>query len=410
MFAARGMQARTVLHPAADSRLVQYAQVIVVDSATRDASPAVAYGSVREAAAGLRDAGARFIAKRIDTTLRGAIGTEIKAVLDALDGRAVAVVVPAAPEAGRTAVGGRVFLNGRPLSAITGGRDDVRSVLIEPAFDTVASTGLDTVRRGTAAVAETVADAARRGVPVIAFDAETRDDVRTIASGVKASEIEVVPVDPGGFTLALATVQGLVPQRRGAGGMEAVPQGDEACSVMPARPAGGRSRLLAIFGSPAPIAVEQIGIAVTRGVVSIVELDAEVVQAGSEQARREIARVVEALRSDGSPTVGVRVGGPAQDAREPIIAALTDVVLRVLREDRSVAGLYLSGGDVARATLERLGATAVGVDGEVLPLAAAGRLVGGPYAGLRVVTKGGMIGGPDAIAACLGYLQRATTE
>ena len=50
MFAARGMQARTVLHPAADSCLLQDAQVIVVDSATRDASRHAAYASVREAA------------------------------------------------------------------------------------------------------------------------------------------------------------------------------------------------------------------------------------------------------------------------------------------------------------------------------------------------------------------------
>jgi len=72
-----------------------------------------------------------------------------------------------------------------------------------------------------------------------------------------------------------------------------------------------------------------------------------------------------------------------------------------------LAGLFLTGGAVARAVLERLGAHGIWVEGEVLPLAALGRLADGPFAGLAVVTKGGMVGGDDALVRCLAALRAA---
>lgn len=421
VFAARGLRARTVLGPCGDSALYRSAEVTVVDTATRDASPDAAYQVVRAAAVGLRDAGAGFIAKRIDTTLRGNVGRETAAVLDALGPRTVAVVVPAAPEAGRVAVGGRVLLNGRPVSELTGGRDDPSALIAEQAACRAAAIGLATVRRGAAAVAAALGDAARDNLFVIVFDAETVEDVHTVAWGVAESGSEVVAVDPGGFTLALATARGLVAEASagtGAGRPGVRASLTSPATRTPAVAAHRMKRVLAIFGSPAGIAAEQVRLAARLGLVSLTELDGQGVTQGSAHAEQEIARVTAALLADPAPAVGVRVrhsrrdegmmtagaGAPQHVAPDPLAAALAAVAQRVLAGDRRVGGLYLSGGKVARVTLDRLRAEAVDVDAEVLPLAAAGRVAGGPYAGLRIVTKGGMIGGPDAVAACLRCL------
>lgn len=64
---------------------------------------------------------------------------------------------------------------------------------------------------------------------------------------------------------------------------------------------------------------------------------------------------------------------------------------------RDVSRCYLSGGDIARGFLEQAGAKGVDLVCELLPLAVCGRLVGGRFDGLLLLTKGGMIGGPDAI-------------
>jgi uncharacterized protein YgbK (DUF1537 family) len=149
-----------------------------------------------------------------------------------------------------------------------------------------------------------------------------------------------------------------------------------------------------------------------RGLVSLVELDPAAIAAGGAPARQEIARVADVWSADPVPVVGVRVRshdpsaagtGPTPDQ---VSSALAEVVVRALTGKSRPSGLYLSGGAVARATLDRLGAVAVAVEGEVLPLAAFGRIVGGPFTGLRIVTKGGMIGGEDAVARCLEAVRR----
>lgn len=446
MFAARGVPARTLLGVPERRALIGRSGVIVVDTDSRDAAPGDAYRTVRATVRALRRAGAGPIAKRLDTTLRGNIGAEIAAVLDALPRGAVALVVPAAPEAGRTAVGGRVLLDGRPLSAVTGGRDDPLALVVEQSGLRAAPVPLDVVRRGPAAVAEAVARAAVAGTPVLVFDAETLEDVRIIAHAAAASEVATVPVDPGGFTLAWAVACGLL-----SGPVAAAPADGAAEQRSPRRGAGprlarptetGAARILAVFGSHSAIAAEQVRTAAAGGSVSLVALDLSAC-GDAEATRAEVARTVDLLRQNPARVVGIRAedrraapasspaeaaGGNAvagatcysaraatrlRDAGERrhstvapdiVASALAGVAAGLLARDRAFRGLYLSGGAVARATLEALGAGAVDVDGEVLPLAASGRLVGGPHAGLRVVTKGGMIGGADAVAVCLRHL------
>lgn len=76
----------------------------------------------------------------------------------------------------------------------------------------------------------------------------------------------------------------------------------------------------------------------------------------------------------------------------------------------SPGGLYASGGDVAAAVTAALGADGFAIEAEVLPLAIAGHLVGGPHDGLLFATKGGLIGGPDTARDCLEHLRAACTR
>ncbi|HEY3465319.1 MAG TPA: nucleotide-binding domain containing protein [Amycolatopsis sp.] len=67
-----------------------------------------------------------------------------------------------------------------------------------------------------------------------------------------------------------------------------------------------------------------------------------------------------------------------------------------------IGGLYATGGDIAVEVTKSLGADGFEIDTEVLPLAVAGRLSGGPYSGLPFATKGGLIGGRDATGRLSG--------
>ena len=56
------------------------------------------------------------------------------------------------------------------------------------------------------------------------------------------------------------------------------------------------------------------------------------------------------------------------------------------------------------AILEEMEAHGLEVEDEVVPLAVAGRVVGGRWSGLPVITKGGLVGDVDTTLACLERL------
>jgi len=94
---------------------------------------------------------------------------------------------------------------------------------------------------------------------------------------------------------------------------------------------------------------------------------------------------------------------PGDAARLP--GALARAVRLALRQ-RPADGLFATGGDVSAALLAELGAQGLDVEEELVPLAVAGTLVGGPFAGLPVVTKGGLVGDPGTTSACVTHLRR----
>ena len=68
-------------------------------------------------------------------------------------------------------------------------------------------------------------------------------------------------------------------------------------------------------------------------------------------------------------------------------------------------GLVLTGGDVAAGGDRRLGAEAIVLGGEVRPAIPWGVLQSPMIPGCRVVTKAGSFGDPEALLACVTFLQ-----
>ena len=56
--------------------------------------------------------------------------------------------------------------------------------------------------------------------------------------------------------------------------------------------------------------------------------------------------------------------------------------------------------------LAELGSHGLEISDEVVPLAVAGTLVGGPWDGLQIVTKGGLVGDAGTTIACIDHLRR----
>jgi uncharacterized protein YgbK (DUF1537 family) len=71
---------------------------------------------------------------------------------------------------------------------------------------------------------------------------------------------------------------------------------------------------------------------------------------------------------------------------------------------RPVAGVFACGGEMAAAVLDALDARGLEVKTEVEPLVVAGRIIGGPWDRLPIVTKGGLVGNRNTITTSIGHI------
>ncbi|MEO5740630.1 MAG: four-carbon acid sugar kinase family protein [Vicinamibacterales bacterium] len=179
-------------------------------------------------------------------------------------------------------------------------------------------------------------------------DAATDDDLIAIAASISAAGPSIVAVGSGGLADALAATWCEGPSTRALAANDIIPKRKN-------------SRILVQVSSMNPIAHAQVA-RLKRAFPDVVVLSAPA-------ARRDSAAVVESL------------------ARE--FAELIE------REDWDVLGLI--GGDGARETLARLGASGIRIVDSLLEGIPIGLVVGGHADGTAVFTKAGGFGGDDAL-------------
>jgi D-threonate/D-erythronate kinase len=111
-FAWHGLQARVTTESSVLT--LPDSPVLVVDTETRHLPESAAEQAVRKVAATASRVSPWLIYKKTDSTLRGNIAAELRAVQDVFPDRAL-IYAPAYPEMGRTVKNGRLFVWGTPV-------------------------------------------------------------------------------------------------------------------------------------------------------------------------------------------------------------------------------------------------------------------------------------------------------
>jgi D-threonate/D-erythronate kinase len=344
-----------------------------------------------------------LVCNRVDTTLRGNVGATTAAVLRSvteLSGRrAVALCAPAHPAAGRVTVQGAQLLGGRRLEHTELADDprwpartsDVSAVVAAQADLRTAHLPVSVVTAGEEALREAMCEALDGGAELVVADALTEEHLHRVAGAAAAAageDVTWVSVDPGPASVALARALGLTGHAE-------------------------RRPLLAVCGSATRLTRTQLRRLTSERAVSVVRAvveDDRPVPDVESTASRLAAALDEA---DPGQTVLLTTVLDHDDVR-PVSAAVAGRLPVALARatgsalaQHAVDGLFSTGGDVTAALLTELGAVGLEAVGEVVPLAVAGTLEGGPHAGLPVVTKGGLVGGPETVLDCLDHLRRA---
>jgi uncharacterized protein YgbK (DUF1537 family) len=345
--------------------------IISVDTESRALPPREAAARIHAAARGL---GERLIAgrvfKKIDSTLRGAVGVELTALLEHGPHFTGALVCPAFPAQRRVVRHGRLLVDSVPVHESAIARDpafraaasEVAALLAGGA--PVVTLGLDDIRAGAEKVAHLLE---RHHGALVAADGETDEDLATLAEA------------------ALAVPGTLIAGSAGLGRALSRALGCEAPAV--ALPPG-RARLV-IVGSLHPASRAQLDTLLAAG-VPLVSADAE--------GHGDPAPAVAALAA-GRGALVASATAPAD--REAVARHLAAAAARIL--ERATPDLVaVTGGDTAYALIRALRPRRFDLAGAPADGLALGLLVHEDGRSLSLLTKAGGFGAPDLLATILG--------
>jgi D-threonate/D-erythronate kinase len=362
------------------------AEVVVVDSETRESPATEAYQRLRVLAPLLGD---RLIYKKVDSTLRGNVGYELRALHDARHPRAI-VVAPAYPASGRTTREGHQQVKGKPLELTFFAHDPrwpmreshLPTLLMQQSGREVDLVTLDSVEAGPLALQ----DALRRcHARTIVVDALTEEHLGIIARALVALGPEWIPCGSAGLAEEWVGALGLRRARADLG-----PQSDPGPALV-------------VSGSRNDATAAQLRLAEQTLALARVELDPQ----RCYEAEREMDRLAEAslamLRA-GRDSILSATFSPLSSGLGPLVTrVLAGAVQRIVAHQR-LGGLFLTGGDTAVGICRALGVMALRIGAEVQPGVPGGQLRGGRGEGLWVVTKAGGFGDERAILVALDYL------
>ena len=362
------------------------AEVIVINTDSRAIRASEAYRRSLDIARGTKG---RLLYKKVDSTMRGNVGFELRALCEVLHPRCI-VVAPAFPRGGRTTLGGIQRVNGRPLEQTFFAHDPrwpmrnshLPTLLMQQAGKEVGHVGIEPVTGGV----ETLMEALRaRPEQIIVVDALEQRHLHTIAQALVSLGEGWLPCGSAGLADEWAHAWGL---RR---------------DIVPTRPRPGAGPVLIISGSRNDVTTSQLARASDKLGIQRVDLDVR----GCHDAEREIGRLSAAclaMLREGRDVILTSSYSPLIAGGGTLVSQVLSGAVARIAARQHLGGLFLTGGDIAIDTCRILDVLALRIAEELQPGIPGGRIIGGACDGHWIVTKAGGFGDEDALLDALAYL------
>ena len=352
----------------------------VLDTESRFLSVEPAFSKIISEAEKISFGDYKHVIKKVDSTLRGNIGIETRALAQCYEPELI-IFAPAFPDLGRTTVNGVHCLNGMPLCQTEIAKDPKTTVLIDNvheimarAFDEkVIHAGLDALRSNTVDL---------ENGRIFTFDAETGEDLKAIARIVLASGKRVLWVGSAGLVDGLlGTAARIPPVLAVVASVSSVTRGQLLFA---------ERRGIAMVKAPLCAIIEKTAnpwIVAEEAIAFLVKGRDVLLFSSSAYSNDEFRKAEECARR----------AGLSAEAMSMFTQETMGQIAALILEKARISGLFLSGGDTAMSCIEKAGARGTEIETEIATGIPLMRLLGGKYEGLKVVTKAGAFGNEDAI-------------
>ena len=346
-FAACGIRTRVVVDPDADLSACD-TRVLVVDTETRHVPAAQAYKTVYELTRRAKETGVSYIYKKTDSALRGNIGAELAAILEAGGCRRLPFL-PAFPQTGRVTRGGVHYVDGVPVTESPFGKDPFEPVRHAVVSELIAEQcSLPT--KSYPALSELASVPRENGILI--FDADCAEDLaRTGRLLFEAGDLGIM-AGCAGFAAVLPSLLGM-----DTGTPLSQPRLDP--------------RLLVVCGSVNPITLAQLDRAEEAGFARLRLTPHQKLDAGyweGEEGQAELVQIEGMLASKpyciietndpggNQPTADYAASlGLDREALRVRISGNLGSLVRFIFHSPSLGTLMLTGGDTLLQCMNRLG-------------------------------------------------------
>jgi D-threonate/D-erythronate kinase len=343
----------------------------------------------------------QLVFKKVDSTLRGNVGSELRATLNerrsASTNRIVAVMAPAFPAGGRTTVDGYQLLHGVPLDETEiwhhnglSGVAHLPTMLGQAGLSTSLLT-LGRVRGSLGSLRSNMLQLAAQA-DVITCDVETDDDLSAIAHASFALGRETIWAGSAGLAYQFPHAASLIPSR---------PPIEQ--------PEFSHGPILFVVGSMSSVSHRQARtLEEATSVTPIHILPSVLLEGPSQPTWNLVADRIRASLQSGNDTLVVLDANEWVDLQER--RRLTDALGLMLAPHAALVGaLVATGGETARAILDGWGVDSLFMLGEVergLPFSFA-RINGKP---LPLLTKAGAFGSQETLVSCWRFFTSLLRE
>lgn len=404
----QGFSAATIMDLEQEFNL-QDVDAVCINTDTRYQSDEIIKSRITDVMASFHSWGTKIFCKRIDSTIRGNIGLEIDTVLEEIGENSVAILVASFPDSGRISSGGYLLVNSIPVHQTDVAKDPqspitesyIPSVIQKQSKNKVAHVGLDKVLSGSEMLREAFMEKIDDGIRIIVVDAITDEDIEIIAEAMaNIKDIPIVPADPGPLTVAYAK----------AYFDQFVKKSKIIVTVGSVTNLTGRQlRYLQEKTNSKPVFVDVEKIATLDEDTWNTEVNRSVNEALNLIDKHEVL-IITTHKPD-SKIINLHAKAKTENTTKDVLAkqianALAIITKNVIEQTSfQIQGCFTSGGDITSSLCTSIEAQGIKLEDEVLPLAAYGRLIGGLFPNLSIVTKGGLIGDKRSIYECVKYIK-----
>lgn len=380
-------------------------QGIVIDTNGRALLREEAYKKTKEAAQFIKEAGYRTIYKKMDSTLRGHIGTELKAMKDVFQPEFV-FISPAFPALHRTTKDGIHYIKDQRVSDTEISRDPkhpVKESSIPTLIENEIGEKVGLLKKSALINRETFEQIVRsfqsQGICYLVCDAETEEDLKLFSKWMLQLSSKVIWAGSAGLAEVLPDVLQLhsIPAER---------------TITPSE------QVVIVCGSLSLTTQKQVRTAAAKDDVIGVEVDTlKIFSPLWVEAKQVYLNLCKSAIEEGKHVAiyvpsnveirekvkqaGESLGFSSYQIGEEISTALAEIVRTLASTYHHLNSFVLTGGDTAKETAKQLGGNGIRLIKQLEPGIPVGQLIGASRP-LTVVTKAGAFGDDDSIyrAAC----------